>query len=40
MYCLDVVEVLQMSENQAMVSMLCLLKGWASQAVSNLKSKF
>ena len=40
MYYLDVVDVLQMSEDQAMLSMLGLLRGWALQAVLDLPFRF
>ena len=40
MYYLDVVVVLQMSEDQAMASMLCLLRAWALQAVLVLLFRF
>ena len=39
-YYLDVVDVLQMSEDQAFASRLCLLRGWALQAVSDLPFRF
>ena len=37
---LDVVDALQMSEDQSMLSMLGLFKGWAVQAVSDLPLGF
>ena len=40
MYYLDVVDVLQTSEDQARSSMLCLLSGWALKAVSDLPVRF
>ena len=40
MYYLDVVDLLQMSEDQAMASMLCLLSGWSLEAVSDLAPGF
>ena len=40
LYYLDAVEVLQMSEDQAMGSMLYLLRGWALQAVLDLPFRF
>ena len=40
LYYLDVVDVLQMSEDQAMSSMLGLLRGWALQAVLDLHFRF
>ena len=40
LYYLDVVDVLQMSEDLAMSSMLGLLRGWAMQAVSDLPFRF
>ena len=40
LYYLDVREVLQMNEDQAMASVLCLLSGWALQAVSDLPFRF
>ena len=40
LYYLDVVDVLQMSEDLAMSSMLGLLRGWAMQAVLDLPFRF
>ena len=40
LYYLDVVDVLQMSEDLAMSSMLGLLRGWALQAVLDLPYRF
>ena len=40
MYYLEVVQVLQMSEDQATTSMLCLLRGWSLQAVLKLTFRF
>ena len=37
---IDVVDVLQMNEDQAMASVLCLLRGWALHAVSDLLFRF
>ena len=40
MYYLDVVDVLKLSENQAMSSIFCLLKDWALQAFSDLPFRY
>ena len=37
---IDVVEVIQMSGDPAMASMLCLLRGWVLHAVSYLPFRF
>ena len=39
-YYLDVVDVLQMIDDQAMLSMLSQLRGWALQAISDLPFRF
>ena len=40
MYYFHVVDVLQLSKDQSIMSMLCLLTGWALQAVLDLHFSF